>query len=504
MITWNSGLGKQSHGMCWNGQPRDLCDLGRPILKDVYAFLDACSFAHLAQTCSFLYDTSYLSPCFDIISVDSQTAFDDRWIHVRVRIDPEDASPVVQQRPRSDGSISSTSTVPSYVLLLQRWSDRVIEIVFERSAQSVASKITELRALSVIPPSTRKLILPDTFNDTLVLGFLPFHLTHLSCGNSFNQWIAPGVLPPGLTHLDLGDKFSQPIVADIIPSSVRVLLFGRGFIHGSASTGERINCERAGVSTLHSVVASHPCWLPRQLEMLKLYRLRGTDFDHGMFGHKLTCLSLGILQHSDGHAQMDLSVLPYSLTHLTFLSNFNQRLSPFCLPPFLMYLHLGDHFNQTLEVDVLPSTLEELIFGKRFDHRIRRGVLPDGLKKITFGEQFSHRVKPGRIPASVTHLTFGRGYHWPLTLQILPDFLEHLRVHHLSCLNNITHDNLAWMNCQETSESGLCEEPSSDGTVTVKNPYSRKAVFECEWDDDLGCYVPFYSCSETLDGQLVS
>ena len=69
-------------------------------------------------------------------------------------------------------------------------------------------------------------------------------------------------------------------------------------------------------------------------------------------------------------------VLPSSLTHLTFGTNFNQPLGEGVLPSSLTHLTFGTNFNQPLGEGVLPSSLTQLVFGWFFDQELGEGVLP--------------------------------------------------------------------------------------------------------------------------------
>ncbi|ADO67034.1 hypothetical protein crov001 [Cafeteria roenbergensis virus] len=56
-------------------------------------------------------------------------------------------------------------------------------------------------------------------------------------------------------------------------------------------------------------------------------------------------------------------VLPKSLTHLTFGTNFNQKIEENVLPKSLTHLTFGGDYNQKIEENVLPKSLTHLTFG---------------------------------------------------------------------------------------------------------------------------------------------
>eukprot|EP01133_Synstelium_polycarpum_P004113 gene4113-4803_t len=84
--------------------------------------------------------------------------------------------------------------------------------------------------LSDLTSSVTKLDISCTsFNEPIIQGSLPPHLTHLSLGSEYNQPILPGLLPKSLTHLAVGKAYSKPFVAGSIPSSVTHFSCGDSF-----------------------------------------------------------------------------------------------------------------------------------------------------------------------------------------------------------------------------------------------------------------------------------
>lgn len=118
------------------------------------------------------------------------------------------------------------------------------------------------------------------------------------------------------------------------------------------------------------------------------------------------------------------SFLPFGLTHLTFGSAFNQRLSRSDLPTSLTHLSFGTSFNQIFDFP-LPAGLVDLKFPLRsqFNHSLE-GVLPPGLRQICLGGRYNHPLN--FWPTSLLSLELSETFDQPnlsaslpLTLRVL-------------------------------------------------------------------------------------
>lgn len=104
---------------------------------------------------------------------------------------------------------------------------------------------------------------------------------------------------------------------------------------------------------------------------------------------------------SNSFISINLSLLPPSLTHLSFNKNFNQQV--FNLPPSLTHLTFGHKFNQSIAT--FPPSLTHLQFGNDFSQNINN--LPDSLLHLSFLAVQDGRYKCTnitRFPPKLTYL----------------------------------------------------------------------------------------------------
>lgn len=105
--------------------------------------------------------------------------------------------------------------------------------------------------------------------------------------------------------------------------------------------------------------------------------------------------------------EIDENVLPESLTHITFGSNFNQKINANVLPNSLTYLKFGFAFNQKINANVLPNSLTHLIFGGCFNQKLDKFVFPNSLRYIKFGLFYNQEIVRDVLPDSLECIMVG-------------------------------------------------------------------------------------------------
>lgn len=145
------------------------------------------------------------------------------------------------------------------------------------------------------------------------------------------------------------------------------------------------------------------------------------------FGSKNIYLKFG----SEFNQQLDCSILPNSITHITFGENFNQSLHTI-LPNSITHLIFDyySNFNQPLPVN-LPEYITHIIFGEcsKFNQPLLY-KLPKSISHLTFGRNFNQPIN-NKLPESITHLTFG--YYFNQSFENnLPKSITHLTLYRSS------------------------------------------------------------------------
>jgi hypothetical protein len=176
-----------------------------------------------------------------------------------------------------------------------------------------------------IPPTVEYLMLPNNFDEKIEESDLPFGLKTLIFGKDFNSFFEN--LPQGLEHLEFGKKFNLDFKnLGTLPHSLTFLKFG-----------EKFNKK-----------------IPKEI-------FEGTPH-------------LRTLIFGDIFNQKIDSILPKSLIHLEFGSNFNGTIEH--LPSSLQVLKLGIGFNH--DIKDLPDSL--IIFEFKSSFRIKIYNLPPKLE----------------------------------------------------------------------------------------------------------------------------
>jgi hypothetical protein len=115
-----------------------------------------------------------------------------------------------------------------------------------------------------------------------------------------------------------------------------------------------------------------------------------------------------------------VSLLPETLTDITFGPCFNQPLPP-TLPPALKNLKFGDNFNQPLSPQQLGPTFSLLWFGRKFNQPST--YLPSTLTNLVLGENYLWKERD-QLPPGLIHLKVGiqsgfLPFHFPPSLLVL-------------------------------------------------------------------------------------
>lgn len=155
--------------------------------------------------------------------------------------------------------------------------------------------------------------------------------------------------------------------------------------------------------------------------------------------------SINIIYYRD--ISFTFTLLPSSLTHLTFGINFNLPFndSLLSLPLTHLIFHQYSIFNHPI-AHALPSTLLHLTFGMDFNQILAH--LPPSLTHLTCGQQFNDCID--EIPPSITHLSVGatRGGVFNIPVSRLPPCLVSLDLGDKYCFSlprlpaTLTHLNL--------------------------------------------------------------
>jgi hypothetical protein len=193
------------------------------------------------------------------------------------------------------------------------------------------------------------IIFRDEFNKSLDNYYKKIkdnNITHLEFGENFNQ---PIDLPNSITHLYLEGYFNQPI--DYLPNSLTCL----------------------------EIQASFNQSLDKEIQ--------------ASFNQSLNNLQISFSQEKKNFINKKnrpwlffSCYLPYSITHLELMSNFNKPINN--LPTNLTHLELRNNFNQP--INNLPNNITNLNLGSDFKQPI--DYLPNSLTCLEIHGSFNQSI----------------------------------------------------------------------------------------------------------------
>jgi len=93
--------------------------------------------------------------------------------------------------------------------------------------------------------------------------------------------------------------------------------------------------------------------------------------------------------------------------------------------PYMTHLIFSNNFNQEINIDVLPKSLTHLTLSTnyRYKDQIKENypnvnikfvdnVLPSSITHLIFGYNFNQEIQSNILPLSLTHLTFSTSYNY--------------------------------------------------------------------------------------------
>lgn len=111
----------------------------------------------------------------------------------------------------------------------------------------------------------------------------------------------------------------------------------------------------------------------------------------------------------DMFAFVKANLIPNSVTHLTFGSEFNSYVGDGFIPPSVIHLEFGEKFNKNIH-NTIPNSVRKLIFGNKFKRHLGDSdgnkYIPFGVEIIVFGANYNREIK-SFMPASIIKIYVG-------------------------------------------------------------------------------------------------
>ncbi|GAM24764.1 hypothetical protein SAMD00019534_079390 [Acytostelium subglobosum LB1] len=233
----------------------------------------------------------------------------------------------------------------------------------------------------------------------------------LNIDSPLDKPLTPGLIPKTVKTLDIGSRYIHLLEPGVIPASVTQLNLDYrqklepGFIPASVT-----NLKLQSYSEDLDVDV-----LPASITKLFLGNSYNKPLPPGVLPANLVKLHLGLCYR----VPMENISLPKSCRKVRL--GYANNLKPFAIPPHVT--QLAAHFPPLVE-DIIPPSVTKLSIES--NSSLEAGSIPVSVEYLRFGTAFHEEIAPGTIPNSVTNINLGVTFN--NAINNLPDSILYLRM----------------------------------------------------------------------------